>query len=113
MAFRRGGDTVRLAHGPARLGHHIAPGRGLGHAAGVPVGLMFIPMTVFTTLINLLAGKLTNRYGPRLPLILGQVIQTVGILDLLLVRRDTPTPMLLARLCWCRSASAADSRSHR
>ncbi|WP_327228337.1 hypothetical protein OG229_36630 [Streptomyces platensis] len=51
-----------------------------------------------TTLVNLLAGKLTNRYGPRLPLILSQVIQTVGILGLLLVRGDTPTPLLLILL---------------
>ncbi|MCX4461645.1 hypothetical protein OOK58_03125 [Streptomyces sp. NBC_01728] len=31
-------------------------------------------------------------------MILGQVIQTVGILGLLLVRRDTPTPLLLTLL---------------
>ncbi|GAA5610223.1 multidrug resistance protein Stp [Streptomyces platensis] len=67
-------------------------------ASALTAGLMFLPMTAFTTLVNLLAGKLTNRYGPRLPLILGQVIQTVGILGLLLVRRDTPTPLLLALL---------------
>ena len=55
-------------------------------------------MTAFTTVVNLLAGKLTNRYGPRFPLILGQVIQTAGILGLLFVGRDTPTPVLLALL---------------
>ncbi|MFJ9472732.1 MFS transporter [Streptomyces caniferus] len=67
-------------------------------ASALTAGLMFLPMTAFTTLVNLLAGKLTNRYGPRLPLILGQVIQTVGILGLLLVHRDTPTPLLLTLL---------------
>jgi DHA2 family methylenomycin A resistance protein-like MFS transporter len=67
-------------------------------ASALTAGLMFIPMTAFTTVVNLLAGKLTNRYGPRFPLILGQVIQTAGILGLLVVGRDTPTPLLLALL---------------
>ncbi|MFE1766919.1 MFS transporter [Streptomyces angustmyceticus] len=67
-------------------------------ASALVAGLMFIPMTAFTTLVNLLAGKLTNRHGPRFPLILGQVIQTLGILGLLFVSQDTPTPLLLALL---------------
>ena len=98
VPFRGGRHPAGLAQRAAGLGHHVAPCRRLGDAPGVPVGLMFIPMTAFTTLVNLLAGKLTNRYGPRLPLILGQVIQTVGILGLLLVRRDTPTALLLTLL---------------
>jgi DHA2 family methylenomycin A resistance protein-like MFS transporter len=67
-------------------------------ASALMAGLMFIPMTAFTTLVNLLAGKLTNRHGPRFPLILGQIIQTVGILGLLFVSQDTPTPLLLVLL---------------
>ncbi|MCV2459483.1 MFS transporter [Streptomyces sp. ICN988] len=67
-------------------------------APALTAGLMFIPMTAFTTLVNLLAGKLTNRHGPRFPLVTGQIIQTVGILGLLFVTEDTPTPLLLALL---------------
>ncbi|MFI6729283.1 MFS transporter [Streptomyces sp. R-74717] len=67
-------------------------------ASALMAGLMFIPMTAFTTLVNLLAGKLTNRHGPRFPLILGQIIQTLGILGLLFVSQDTPTPLLLVLL---------------
>ncbi|WP_235619400.1 MFS transporter [Embleya scabrispora] len=67
-------------------------------ASALTAGLMFLPMTAFTILVNLLAGRLTNRYGPRLPLILGQVVQAVGILGLLLVHEDTPTPLLLSLL---------------
>ncbi|WP_399895451.1 MFS transporter [Streptomyces sp. BBFR51] len=67
-------------------------------ASALMAGLMFIPMTAFTTLVNLLAGKLTNRHGPRFPLVTGQVIQTLGILGLLLVTEDTPTPLLLLLL---------------
>lgn len=67
-------------------------------ASALVAGVMFIPMTAFTTLVNLLAGKLTNRHGPRLPLIIGQVIQTLGIIGLLFVTEDTPTPLLLALL---------------
>ncbi|MFE9251194.1 MFS transporter [Streptomyces sp. NPDC007088] len=67
-------------------------------ASALMAGVMFIPMTAFTTLVNLLAGKLTNRHGPRLPLVIGQIIQTLGILGLLFVTEDTPTPLLLALL---------------
>ncbi|MFE9454244.1 MFS transporter [Streptomyces sp. NPDC006739] len=67
-------------------------------ASALVAGLMFIPMTAFTTLVNLLAGKLTNRHGPRFPLLLGQTIQTLGILGLLFVSQDTPTPLLLVLL---------------
>ncbi|MFI7344222.1 MFS transporter [Streptomyces sp. NPDC050085] len=67
-------------------------------ASALVAGLMFIPMTAFTTVVNLLAGKLTNRHGPRFPLLLGQIIQTLGILGLLFVTQDTPTPLLLLLL---------------
>ncbi|MFG1711117.1 hypothetical protein ACFLIM_48980 [Nonomuraea sp. M3C6] len=32
---------------------------------------------------NLLAGKLTSRYGPRLPMAAGQLLQIIGLLALL------------------------------
>ncbi|MFI7386452.1 MFS transporter [Streptomyces sp. NPDC049813] len=67
-------------------------------ASALVAGLMFVPMTAFTTMVNLLAGRLTNRRGPRFPLILGQIIQTVGILGLLAVDENTPTPLLLVLL---------------
>lgn len=59
---------------------------------------MFVPMTAFTTVINLLAGRLTNRYGHRFPMILGMLIQAADLLALLAVGRHTATPVILLLL---------------
>ncbi|WP_163510038.1 MFS transporter [Fodinicola acaciae] len=53
-------------------------------------GLMFLPMTALITVVNLTAGRLVNRYGPRLPMVVGQVVLAAGVLGLLLLGRDTP-----------------------
>ncbi|WP_163568338.1 MFS transporter [Fodinicola feengrottensis] len=46
-------------------------------------GLMFLPMTALITVVNLLAGRLTGRYGPRLPMLVGQALLFAGMLGLL------------------------------
>ncbi|WP_323180941.1 MFS transporter [Streptomyces sp. NBC_01142] len=45
----------------------------------------------------MLSGKLANRYGPRLPMLLGQLVAAAGLLLLLPVNADTP-PLWLALL---------------
>jgi DHA2 family methylenomycin A resistance protein-like MFS transporter len=58
--------------------------------SALEAGLMFLPMTALVTVVNLLAGRLTTRYGPRLPMITGQVVLACGVLGLLLLRPGTP-----------------------
>ncbi len=67
--------------------------RVLGHAP-VIAGLMFVPMTVLVTAVNLAAGKLTVRFGPRPPLILGQLILAGGLLGLLAIGAHSSTVMI-------------------
>jgi DHA2 family methylenomycin A resistance protein-like MFS transporter len=58
-------------------------------------GLMFLPTTALVTIANLAAGKVARRFGPRLPLIAGQLILAAGLLVLLLVGTGTPTGEIL------------------
>ncbi|MCX4750231.1 MFS transporter [Kitasatospora sp. NBC_01287] len=67
-------------------------------ASPLTAGLMFVPMTAFTTVVNLGAGRLTSRYGPRLPLIAGVLIQAAGLLSLLAVEQHTATALVLVLL---------------
>ncbi|GAA4990736.1 MFS transporter [Actinopolymorpha pittospori] len=61
-------------------------------------GLMFVPMTGFVMAANLLAGKLTTRFGPRPPMVAGQLVQAAGLLGLVSVSRATPTVVILVLL---------------
>jgi DHA2 family methylenomycin A resistance protein-like MFS transporter len=53
-------------------------------------GLMFLPMTALITVVNLVAGPLTTRFGPRLPVLVGQAVLLVGVLGLLVLHADSP-----------------------
>ncbi|WP_327065997.1 MFS transporter [Kitasatospora sp. NBC_01302] len=65
-------------------------------ASALTAGLLFIPMTALTTVVNLAAGALTCRRGPKVPLILGQLVQAGALLALLSVGPHTGTgPLLL------------------
>ncbi|MEU1200781.1 MFS transporter [Streptomyces sp. NPDC005813] len=48
-------------------------------------GLMFLPMTGLIAVTNVVAGKLAGRFGPRLPMLLGQSLAAGGLLLLLVV----------------------------
>ncbi|GAA5019935.1 MFS transporter [Streptomyces siamensis] len=48
-------------------------------------GLMFLPMTGLIAVTNVVAGKLAGRFGPRLPMLLGQSLAAAGLLLLLVV----------------------------
>ncbi|WP_237538721.1 MFS transporter [Streptomyces sp. SID486] len=67
------------------------------HLSALSAGLMFLPMTGLIAVTNVVAGKLASRYGPRLPMLLGQPLAVAGLLLLLFVDAGTP-PLLVAAL---------------
>ncbi|NGO12695.1 MFS transporter [Streptomyces sp. HC44] len=67
-----------------------------GHSA-LYAGLMFLPMTGLIAVTNVLAGRVAGRFGPRLPMLIGQLLAVAGLLILLYADAGTP-PVLLAFL---------------
>ena len=61
----------------------------LGHSPAV-TGLMFVPMTAVVAGVNLLAGRLVQRHGPRPPLVAGQLLFAGGLLGCLAFGHGTP-----------------------
>ncbi|MFD5076876.1 MFS transporter [Streptomyces sp. NPDC058371] len=61
-------------------------------------GLMFLPMTGLIAVTNILAGKLAGRFGPRLPMLVGQSLAAVGLLVLLYVDTTTPSGLVAVLL---------------
>ncbi|MEU6175907.1 MFS transporter [Streptantibioticus parmotrematis] len=61
-------------------------------------GLMFLPMTGLIAVVNVLAGRLTARHGPRRPLIGGQLLLVAGLLAVSAVGPGTGTAWVLAAL---------------
>ncbi|PZS39795.1 MAG: hypothetical protein DLM62_06360 [Pseudonocardiales bacterium] len=55
-------------------------------------------MTALVMAANLLAGRLTNRYGPVRPMVIGELIRAAGLLALITVRTSSPTALILALL---------------
>ncbi|WUK66314.1 MFS transporter [Streptomyces coelicoflavus] len=53
-------------------------------------GLMFIPMTALVAVVNLASARLAARYGPRVPMVVGQLVGAAGLLFLLTVGAHTP-----------------------
>ncbi|MEV0150678.1 MULTISPECIES: MFS transporter [unclassified Nonomuraea] len=52
-------------------------------------GLMFIPMTALVAVVNLASARLAGRFGPRVPMVAGQLVGTAGLLALLTVGAHT------------------------
>lgn len=46
-------------------------------------GLVYIPSAIFAIVGNLASGPVTNRYGPRLPVVAGQLSMVIGLVALL------------------------------
>jgi DHA2 family methylenomycin A resistance protein-like MFS transporter len=46
-------------------------------------GLVYLPSAVFAIAGNLVSGPITNRFGPRLPVVAGQVSMVIGLVALL------------------------------
>lgn len=61
-------------------------------------GLAFLPMTGLIAVTNVVAGKLAGRYGPRLPMLVGQALAVVGLLVLLYVDAGTSSVLAAALL---------------
>jgi len=61
-------------------------------------GLAFLPMTALITVTNLVAGWLTARFGPKLPLAIGQAIAACGYFALTLVDPATPYSVIVGPL---------------
>ncbi len=69
----------------------------LGHGALV-AGLMFLPLSALIAGVNIGAGILTSRYGPRPPLIAGELTMIAGLLAMLALDASTPTALILVLL---------------
>ncbi|WP_328888536.1 MFS transporter [Streptomyces sp. NBC_00316] len=62
--------------------------------SALSAGLMFLPMTGVIAVTNVVAGKLAARFGPRLPMLVGQPLAAAGLLLLLQVDGETPAALL-------------------
>jgi len=61
-------------------------------------GLAFLPMTALVTIANLAAGALTARFGPRLPMVLGQALAAFGYFALAGTNAGTSYIMIVGPL---------------
>ncbi|WP_425827321.1 MFS transporter [Streptomyces fractus] len=52
-------------------------------------GVLFIPMTALVAVVNLASARLAARFGPRVPILAGQLTGTAGLLALLTVGPHT------------------------
>ncbi|MFB4300466.1 MFS transporter [Actinomadura sp. NTSP31] len=52
-------------------------------------GLLFIPMTALVAVVNLASARLAARFGPRVPMVAGQLVGTAGLVALLTVGAHT------------------------
>ncbi|MFP3990469.1 MFS transporter [Streptomyces sp. E11-3] len=62
--------------------------------SALQAGLLFLPMTGLIAVVNVVAGKLASRFGPRLPMLLGQSLAVLGLLLLQFADARTPAPLL-------------------
>jgi DHA2 family methylenomycin A resistance protein-like MFS transporter len=67
-------------------------------ATPVMTGLMFIPMTAFTMVVNVLAGRLIAKYGTRIPLTVGQTVEALDFCGFLFIGPGTPIGITLTAL---------------
>ncbi|WP_186382839.1 MFS transporter [Amycolatopsis rhizosphaerae] len=58
--------------------------------SALTTGLVFLPMSVATTLSNVVGGRLSGRFGTRLPMVGGQFVFALGLLGLLLAGPGAP-----------------------
>jgi DHA2 family methylenomycin A resistance protein-like MFS transporter len=61
-------------------------------------GLAFLPMTALVTVANLISGRLTARFGPRLPMVMGQALAACGYLTLAGIDGRTPYSAIVGPL---------------
>jgi DHA2 family methylenomycin A resistance protein-like MFS transporter len=61
-------------------------------------GLAFLPMTALVTVANLISGRLTARFGPRLSMVMGQALAACGYLTLAGIDGRTPYSVIVGPL---------------
>jgi DHA2 family methylenomycin A resistance protein-like MFS transporter len=61
-------------------------------------GLAFLPMTAQVTIASLVAGWLTTRFGPKLPMVLGPALSATGYLALSGISVETPYKFIVVPL---------------
>ncbi|MFG2890945.1 MFS transporter [Streptomyces sp. NPDC048248] len=61
-------------------------------------GLAFVPMTLLTAFVSPTAAWFAARFGPRMPVITGQVAMTTGLVLLALVPASAPVWLLIAAM---------------
>ena len=59
-------------------------------ASPLETGLLFLPMTALVAILNPTAAKVSLRFGSRVPVIGGQVLMVIGLLELALAPADLP-----------------------
>ncbi len=59
-------------------------------------GMLFIPMTALVAVVNLASAKLAARFGPRVPMVAGQLVGVAGALALLTISPNTPVGVVAA-----------------
>ncbi|AEW95583.1 MULTISPECIES: MFS transporter [Streptomycetaceae] len=64
--------------------------------SAVGAGVMFVPMTALVALANVGSARAAARFGPRVPIAIGQLVCAAGLFSLLAV--DAHTPRLLTAL---------------
>lgn len=65
--------------------------RGLSPLA---TGLAFVPMTALSAFVNPLSARVAERFGPRTPIVLGQLIMVVGLLGVCVAAAGAPVALL-------------------
>jgi len=61
-------------------------------------GLAFLPMTAVVTVANVVAGRLTARFGPKFPMAAGQALAATGYMVLACAGVETPYAMIMGPL---------------
>ena len=61
-------------------------------------GLAFLPMTAVVTVANVVAGRMTARFGPKFPMAAGQALAATGYIVLAFAGVQTPYAMIIGPL---------------
>ncbi|QGZ66593.1 MFS transporter [Paraburkholderia acidisoli] len=59
------------------------------HDTPLETGIAFLPMTAVVTVANVISGRLTARFGHRLPMVAGQSLAALGYLALAFIHADS------------------------
>ncbi|WP_158798877.1 MFS transporter [Pedobacter sp. L105] len=65
------------------------------HYPSLTAGLAFLPLTVGFVISNLASGRIINRYGIRVPILIGLTLFIAGFAGLFIAKADTPYWQLL------------------